>query len=518
MKDSNVENTVTAKQGYLRFFEDLFHDGLPLARLIRTKSGFYLYDTGTNRILDCGQRVFALLNDLLGSPIHEAVEAFIAEYGEPAFLEAAREIKEAVDSVNILKAKQATQFGLSDHFGDVEAILNTSVQAVCLEITEECNLRCAYCIYHDHFKEKRNYGRKAMSLDVALKAIDFLKAHSSQCDQVFVGFYGGEPLMRFPFIKSCVDYAWDVMGDRDIVFNVTTNATLVTPEIAEYLFEKGFSVLVSLDGPEPVHDRYRLDKSGKGSYQKTVKGLKLLAEKFKQIKKGQLSINAVYAPPYSAEKIDAINDHIKSFDWLPEVPVRVEYITEGSLPPDFVPEKDLLEDKNINRWAFERYRPNVTHADPMVKKAIEKKFATLMQRPVLEEPLDCYSLNGCCLPGQRKNYITTGGDIHICEKMPTKAPAIGNVFSGFDMETIKRVYVDGYAKESIKTCSRCWAIRLCDLCYIAAFDGEGQMDLKRKTRYCLSKVSDLENTLAELATLIEENPGGLKHLYDYDIQ
>ena len=57
-----------------------------------------------------------------------------------------------------------------------------------------------------------------MSLEIAKKAIDDLKQRSKNQDLVNVGFYGGEPLLRFPLIKECISYAQEVIDDKELVF------------------------------------------------------------------------------------------------------------------------------------------------------------------------------------------------------------------------------------------------------------------------------------------------------------
>jgi uncharacterized protein len=199
----SVKPGMKSKRDCVGFIKETFGDEKPLAKMVRSNSGYYLYDTGTNKILECRREVFDLLNDLLThADVNQSIGTSNSRYGEKKFLEVVKEIVEAVDQENILRVKRASQFGLSDHFNDIEDILNTSVQSITLEVTEDCNLRCLYCIYNDHMKDKRNHSKKAMSLDVAKKAIRFLKEHSSETDQVGIGLYGGEPLLRFPFIKE----------------------------------------------------------------------------------------------------------------------------------------------------------------------------------------------------------------------------------------------------------------------------------------------------------------------------
>jgi uncharacterized protein len=506
-----------AKNSYIDFLKGTFESEKPLACLLRTDSSYYLYDTGTNKILECEKEVFDLLHGLFFNEVNQAIDDFVTSHGEKGFVAAASEIVKAMESEKILQVKKAAKFGLSDHFKNVDEILNSSIQSINIEVTQQCGQRCHYCIYNDHFKEKRNYSDMAMSIETGRKAIDFLKEHSFNHDTVMMGFYGGEPLSRFPFIKSCVEYAGEIFDKQRVIFNITTNATLITPEIAEYLLQNGFSVLVSIDGPESIHNRYRKDAKGNGSYQKAMRGLKILAEKYNQIKNGQISINAVYAPPYSEEKLNMINDHFRGLEWLPKVNVLTQYPNNGSITDEFMPENGVEEDKDLTQWAFEKYKTGYGNSDPMIKGVLENRFTKLIQRPVLTEPGDRYALNGCCLPGQRKCYIAADGLIHICEKISTYAPPIGNVETGLDLETIKKVYIDDYAEKSIGYCSRCWGIRLCDVCYIHAFNERGELEMKRKDVYCQSILNSLGTSLKNFVTLMEKNPGGLDYLYQYEI-
>ena len=502
---------------YLDFLEQTFDTEKPLAKLLKTESGYYPYGTGTNKILGCRREVYDLLDGLFQEDVKKAAGTFISSYGEKEFLAAAEEIVEAIETEKILLLKRATNFGLSDHFQDFRQVLNTSMHGMNLEVTCECPLRCAYCVYQDHHQEKRNFSNKSMSLETAKKAIDFLKDHSIDSDPVMIGFYGGEPLMRFSFIKSCVEYARKIIKGKELKFNMTTNAVLVTPEIAEYLFNEEFSILVSLDGPKEIHDMYRKDKSGKGSFDRTVNGLKILADKHREIKKGMISVNVVYTPPYSEEKINLINNFIKELTWLPVVNALTNYPSPHSIPIDMVSEDDLKQDKSIMQWAYEKYKTGFENSDLMVKGQIEKPFAKFIQRSILNQPFDGFYFNGCCLPGHRKTHITTDGSIQICEKISSNSPPIGNVYSGFDFETIEKVYIKEYSEKSIQICSGCWGIRLCGVCYIQAFNEQGKFDLKKKNMACHSSLHSLENSLKKFMALMGENPGKLEYLYQYEI-
>ena len=518
MQDRSTATTKRETQVYLDLLSPVFDSGKPLAKLIDTDAGYFLYDTGTNKILGCNEETAVLLQTLFSHDVSTAHARFSARFGETTFIRCAAEIMEAVNKENILKVKKATRFGLSDHFGNIGDILNTAVQSVCLELTQACNNRCLYCPYSDFFKGKRDHGEKVMSLETAKRAIDFLKAHSPGSESVAIGFYGGEPVLQFELLKTCTAYAGEVFKGKTVRFNMTTNAALMTPGMARYFMENDFSVVVSLDGPQEIHDMYRKDKSGKGSYAKTIAGLKMLAHAHAKTKKGRISINAVYMPPYSEEKIDKIHGHIKSLEWLPDVVVTTVYPSDGTIPENMIPENGLVQDKNLKQWAVEKYLDDPRNANTMVKGVVEKKFAKLIQRPVFKEPVAEVFLNGCCIPGERKSFVSTDGAIHVCEKIAGHAPAIGHVEKGFDFETIKKVYIEDYAERSIADCSQCWASRVCDLCYIAAFNEDGNFDIMKKRKTCQTMVIYQEQILRSFVTLLRKNPGKLGYLYHYGLK
>jgi len=362
-----------------------------------------------------------------------------------------------------------------------------------------------------------------MSFDTACKAIRLLKDHSSGNDTVSIGIYGGEPLKKFSLIRECVRYAKEIFPQgQKIGFNVTTNATLVTPEVADFLIKEGFTVTVSLDGPRQFHDRFRIDKRGNGSFDKTLKGLKLLSEKYNRSrskKKGRLLINMVYTPPFNGEKLDTINRFFRGLEWLPEnVHITSSYPADNSIPPGYAHQDGVEEDKQLFDWAFENYKTGFEKSSAVVRGQIEERFAKFIKRPVLTEPVDRYMLNGCCVPGQKKNYITADGYIQVCEKMPGNCPPIGHVDTGFDFETIERIYIREYAEKSLPVCSGCWGLRLCDVCYLYAFNEKGQLDIDKKSRHCGSVMAHIEKSLCNFVTLLEENPGKLDYLYHFDIK
>ena len=143
------------------------------------------------------------------------------------------------------------------------------LQTLVLNLTNQCNLSCQYCYEFGADKVATPSGKpKFMDFETAKASIDFLLNQSSGRRGVHITFFGGETLMNFPVLKQVVTYAKDrSTGEgRSIDFSLTTNATLLTPAIIEFLSENRIGVTVSMDGPADLHDKLRVFANGRGSY------------------------------------------------------------------------------------------------------------------------------------------------------------------------------------------------------------------------------------------------------------
>jgi uncharacterized protein len=140
-----------------------------------------------------------------------------------------------------------------------------------------CNLDCTYCFYLS--KEMLYPGSRFRMADDLLETYlrQLIEAHGS-APEVVVAWQGGEPtMMGLDFFRRSVQLASQYRrpGQR-ITFSIQTNGTLLTDEWAEFFREHGFLVGLSIDGPQEVHDAYRVDKGGKGSFGRVMAGLDVL--------------------------------------------------------------------------------------------------------------------------------------------------------------------------------------------------------------------------------------------------
>ncbi len=141
-----------------------------------------------------------------------------------------------------------------------------------LMVTEDCNHRCHYC-----FVEGKNPGHR-MPPGRARQAVDFLLRESRDRNELTLLLFGGEPLIEFDLLRDLLPYAASrarAAGKR-MVFDMTTNATLLDEERVDFLVSAGVKILVSIDGDRAAHDRHRLARDGKSSYDRVAAALPLI--------------------------------------------------------------------------------------------------------------------------------------------------------------------------------------------------------------------------------------------------
>ncbi len=152
------------------------------------------------------------------------------------------------------------------------------IKAMCLHVAHTCNLNCSYC-----FASQGKYqgDRALMSFETGKRAFDFLVANSGTRRNLEVDFFGGEPLMNFEVVKQLVEYARKIEKEhnKNFRFTLTTNGVLLDDDVIDYLNKEMCNVVLSLDGRKEIHDHFRVDYAGNGSYDKILPKFKNLVDK-----------------------------------------------------------------------------------------------------------------------------------------------------------------------------------------------------------------------------------------------
>lgn len=490
-----------------------------LGTTFETTNNKYFYDTGTGKAFACGVDEYEILHYMIENNklCLEAADDKLLD----KICDAYERIIDTIETEHILRAPKYREFAkISDN--DLQKLVENELRQVILELTEKCNLRCKYCVFHEYNRGYRNFQNKDMSWDIAQRAIDYAYAHSGK--EIAITFYGGEPLVKFDLMKKCIEYSLMLITDKDLSFSFTTNLTLMTPEIAQYIASiPKCNVMCSLDGPEEVHDSYRVGVDDTGTFKQAINGLKNLVEAMGDSAKERIIINTVVCPPYTEEKLNMIQGFFDHLEWLPkEIDKKCDYVEGGTLREEDIavhflknkdksaryPSKDL---DAIKTWALDKM---ISDEDEKGYAAgISRNFLTNMHKRILTDtPIAQIGRNGCCVPGNRRIYVQTDGEFLVCEKIGD-SPHIGNVFSGINIDKIRQFYIDDYDKMSIEKCSNCWAVNMCGICYSTCYCKDG-LDIGMKDEVCEYLRKQAKGELGAYYQLLEDKPEVIQKIKD----
>ena len=153
------------------------------------------------------------------------------------------------------------------------------------EVTDLCNLKCKYCGFGELYNDYDERKNQNMSFETAKIIIDYLIGlwesnlnHSLKRDVMF-GFYGGEPLLNMDLIKRIIEYLEHVSPSSiNCKFNMTTNGMLLD-KYMDYLVDKKFSLLISMDGNESNHS-YRVTHNGSNSFDSVFRNVQVFKQRY----------------------------------------------------------------------------------------------------------------------------------------------------------------------------------------------------------------------------------------------
>ena len=218
--------------------------------IVSQNNSSYCFDVATSSILKIDEDIKNILQDYKGCSIRTIIDNF----ANHEYL-----IK------NIISIKGQGVFNPIRKKLEIKA---NGIGRVTIGLTEDCNYYCSYCYAHHDILGKENIN---ISRDIIDNIINCL--YDYEGDYVEVSFFGGEPLLCFDLIQYFVSKA--KKSDKKFKYGITTNASLIDEEMAIFMRDNDFRVIVSLDFPKNACDLYRNSRGG-SSYDLTVKGIKIL--------------------------------------------------------------------------------------------------------------------------------------------------------------------------------------------------------------------------------------------------
>lgn len=186
------------------------------------------------------------------------------------------------DGNNIELVELANEDSVYEYIPKVYSKINSHradyLKTICLVLNNSCNLNCQYCFANKGKYDKPN---EQMKFEKAKEALDNLIrcVRNNNGNELTVAFFGGEPLLSFELIKRVVEYMKNKADELICKYMITTNGTLITPEIANFFEVNKFNVTISIDGNEAQHNIFRKYISGKGSYSTVMNAVNMFKNK-----------------------------------------------------------------------------------------------------------------------------------------------------------------------------------------------------------------------------------------------
>ena len=332
------------------------------------------------------------------------------------------------------------------------------LKAMCLHVAHTCNLNCQYCFA----SQGQYHGERAlMSFEVGKQALDFLIAQSGSRVNLEVDFFGGEPLMNWDVVKRLVQYARSVEKERgkNFRFTLTTNGVLIDDDVIDFANREMSNVVLSLDGRKEVHDRYRVDYAGNGSWEKIVPKFQKLVQA-RQGKNYYMRGTFTHANP----------------DFLKDIQTMLDLgFTELSMEPVVCAPEDpaalTAEDLEIVKDQYELL------AKDMLRREKEGKPITFYHYmlDLMGGPCIYKRISGC---GSGTEYmaVTPWGDLYPCHQfVGEEAYKLGDIWNGVTNTALREEFrsCNAYARPE---CNDCWARFYCSGgCAANAFHATGSI-------------------------------------------
>ena len=375
----------------------------------------------------------------------EEILSFMKEKYENAENVSEADIEECY--AQILELKESGQLFSPDTFANMAGTLKEKtagvIKALCLHIAHTCNLNCSYCFA----SQGKYHGERAvMSLEVGKRALDFLIENSGSRRNLEVDFFGGEPLMNFEVVKELVAYAREIekKHNKNFRFTLTTNGVLIDEDVIDFANREMSNVVLSLDGRKEIHDRFRVDYAGNGSFDKIVPKFQRLVES-RGGKNYYMRGTFTHANP----------------DFLQDIKVMLDLgFKELSMEPVVCAPGDSAEltDEDIE-IVMEQYE---ALAELMLKKHREGDGFTFYHYMIDLKGGPCiYKRISGCGSGTEYMAVTPWGDLYPCHQfVGDDKYRLGSIYEGVTNTKAQNEFLNCnvYAKED---CRDCWAKLYC---------------------------------------------------------
>jgi len=488
-------------------------DSAPFVHRFQTNRQKYVYDVNTRRIIRVSPVVWDILEDCGCKDGRQVIARHSSSWNAEQITAALGEIAQAQQEQGLFLPNRPREIRLPRKEA-IKKRLDEQREQLILNVTEDCNFRCSYCVYGGGYPRYRTHSSRKMSWDVAQAAIDEFMSHSGRTEGRVISFYGGEPLLNLPLIRRCVAFARQGWSDPQVSFSMTTNGYLLSGRAAKFLADEGFTITISLDGPADVHDRHRRTKGGAPTWARVAANIREFVAAHSEYRTNhRLRFAAVATCTTDLGEIQRFFGSCELFaDGMGlEVSGR-EQPTDN--PEALSPDDPLAVSTKALRQEFVQGLKSGAFLDEygcrsrwVQTSVFQKPFVTFHKRgffsPHLPETMVILSP---CLPGARRAFVNAGGDYYACERvLECQEGLIGNAQEGVSLDRVVAL-LDRWTQASRDQCRYCWCLSCCRVGCFANVAQEGLVTREAKQKACALHRRWMHQVLTEYCDILEENP------------
>jgi len=411
----------------------------------------YVYDTVSNNILIVSKKIAGFLDKKI-------------PFGK--LKEKEKELVKKFKKDGLLRTEGFSKFKFDffDNFDNYFALTKSDVKKLTIVITEQCNFGCRYCLYGGGYKYRKQLSGAEISLKTAKRAVDFYFKNSGNIRQKNITFYGGEPLVDRERLFEIIIYARKKYRAENLRINLTTNGSLIDKRFVDFFSDNKVFINISLDGPGEIQDRFRIKKTGEGTYNLIQNRLEFIKKYNREYFDRFVAISVTVNPPY---EFNLLEKYFEESDLLRSLRLDLSYVEEkdaGQLAPN-------LSSRSLYRLKAEKESLAIRECtgkllreekiSDLYRNIFFSRLKTIQYRDKAKMG-DVLEIKGPCFPGLSMVLVSVKGNFHICTMLDDEY-RIGDVENGLDSERTKKAVGDIY-KFIKSNCKNCWAVRLCHPC------------------------------------------------------
>lgn len=333
--------------------------------------------------------------------------------------------------------------------------LNMETKSISVFLSDDCNLMCDYCYEGDW------PSAGAMDINLAKKVAAYILLKEKVVKGIQVSFFGGEPTTNLDALYTIVDG----LKGSTCKLSITTNGTLISNNLARYLVNNHISVVVSIDGPKAIHDKYRRTREGLSTFSDVIRNAIRLNRLQVKSGKGGMTIRSTIDLEDYAQRSE-IYEYLRAM--IPGAKIMISNISTKDVSADYIERYDKLLLRIYTKFMRNHSQVgaiSTCEAESESMENIGRVFNRLERRPKTRKIRNCNF-------GQSTISIGPKGRLYPCHRICRGEDryCLGSIEDGIDQGKLRRIH-DTIRRRVNEKCLQCWAASLCrGICSISVLD------------------------------------------------